>query len=335
MLAGRWGLSVHDDVALPALALVHVVEHRNAARRLHDAAKAAAEHAAELGQPAAQAAVLQPVVLRPVGAVEARIVDGVVARRHFGKSRRRRRVVFASGAHRLLVLAGIGRLHQREEKFPVGRGGALGFRRLRRQAAVGRIDDHRGARAGMLDGHERRAVGTADIDRGAALLPRIVAEMGGALQVQRLPLRVGEELLVAVAGRTLQRRVEFFRPDALKIRLPPRRFRRRTEEPARRPGCASTEMAPPTAAVMVTVTIRRATTPTTPELSSRRRILSILALSFVAAYRGLNTRTSLGGSLAGVATLPSWSGQVGQLGDAAVLVQSRRPMRCRGASLKA
>src|SRR5262249_49512275 len=53
--------SVHDDVALPALALVHVVEDRDAARRLHDAAKAAAEQAAELGQPAAQAAVRQPI----------------------------------------------------------------------------------------------------------------------------------------------------------------------------------------------------------------------------------------------------------------------------------
>src|SRR5216684_1545172 len=49
--------SVHDDVALPALTLAHVVENRDAARCLHDPAEAAAEQAAELGQSAAQAAV--------------------------------------------------------------------------------------------------------------------------------------------------------------------------------------------------------------------------------------------------------------------------------------
>src|SRR5205823_11258760 len=85
--------SVHDDVALPALALVHVVEDRDAPRRLHNAAKAAAEQAAELGQPAAQAAVLQAIVLRPIAAVEARGIAGVVARRSFRKPRRGRRVV--------------------------------------------------------------------------------------------------------------------------------------------------------------------------------------------------------------------------------------------------
>src|SRR5262249_28839115 len=46
--------SVHDDVALPALTLVHIVENRDAARRLHDATKTAAEQAAELGQTAAE-----------------------------------------------------------------------------------------------------------------------------------------------------------------------------------------------------------------------------------------------------------------------------------------
>src|SRR5712671_5645900 len=85
--------SVHDDAALPALALVHVVEDRNATRRLHDAAEAAAEQAAELGQPAAQAAVLQPVVLRPIAAVEARDVAGVIARWQLRETRRGRRVV--------------------------------------------------------------------------------------------------------------------------------------------------------------------------------------------------------------------------------------------------
>src|SRR5262249_54466268 len=39
--------SVHDDVALPSLALTHVVEDRNAAGRLHDAPEAAAVGAAK------------------------------------------------------------------------------------------------------------------------------------------------------------------------------------------------------------------------------------------------------------------------------------------------
>jgi hypothetical protein len=37
----RMGASVHDDVALPALALPYVIEDRDAARRLHDPTEAA------------------------------------------------------------------------------------------------------------------------------------------------------------------------------------------------------------------------------------------------------------------------------------------------------
>src|SRR5262249_46792427 len=60
----QMGAPVHDDVALPALPLTHVVEHRDAAGRLHDAAEAPAECGAELGQPARQAALRQTAVLR-------------------------------------------------------------------------------------------------------------------------------------------------------------------------------------------------------------------------------------------------------------------------------
>src|SRR6266446_4310270 len=74
--------SVHDDVALPSLTLTHVVEDGNAARRLHDPAKAASG-ASKLGQPAGQAALRQGTVLRTVIAIHAR---RVVARRRFGAS---------------------------------------------------------------------------------------------------------------------------------------------------------------------------------------------------------------------------------------------------------
>src|SRR5262249_46138107 len=88
--AGRQvGAPVHDDVALPPLTLIHVVEYRDAARCLHDAAEAAAEEAAKLGQPAVQAAVRQPIVLRAIAAIETHKVARMVARRRFSESRRR------------------------------------------------------------------------------------------------------------------------------------------------------------------------------------------------------------------------------------------------------
>src|SRR5260370_4801471 len=71
------GAPVHDDVALPPLALIHVVEDRDAAGRLHDAAEATAEEAAELGQPAVQAAVCHTIVLRTVTAIKTHKVAGV------------------------------------------------------------------------------------------------------------------------------------------------------------------------------------------------------------------------------------------------------------------
>src|SRR4029077_11076538 len=81
--------AVHDDVALPSLPLTHVVEDRDAARRLHDPAKAAGRPA-ELGEPTCEAALAQRTVLRPVVAVHAR---RVVTRRQLSKSRRACRVV--------------------------------------------------------------------------------------------------------------------------------------------------------------------------------------------------------------------------------------------------
>ena len=158
--------AVHHDVALPALALADVVEHRDAAGRLHDAAEAAGR-GAELGQPEGQAAVRQRAVLRTVMAVHAR---RVVARRKLGESRRGRRIVLAAGAGRLLVLAGLGRLQQCETKFAIGGGGLLrppasspecGHWADRRSAMCAR----RCASAVMND----VVVGAGDVELGAAL----------------------------------------------------------------------------------------------------------------------------------------------------------------------
>src|SRR5438105_629880 len=85
--------SVHDDVALPPLALADIVEDRNAAGCLHDPAVAAGA-VAELGQSAGQAAVRQVTVLRAVMTVDR---DDIVAGRGFRKTRGGRRIVFAAG----------------------------------------------------------------------------------------------------------------------------------------------------------------------------------------------------------------------------------------------
>src|SRR5580704_9857784 len=63
--------SIHDDVALPPLALPDVVEDRDAARSLHDAPEAAGR-GSELGQSAGQAAIRQLAVLRTIMAIHAR-----------------------------------------------------------------------------------------------------------------------------------------------------------------------------------------------------------------------------------------------------------------------
>src|SRR5436305_14378566 len=99
------GAPVHDDVALPSLALTHVVEDRDAARCLHDPTEAPTERGAKLGQPAGQAALPQRSVLRTVLAIHAR---GVVAGRKLRVPRRRPWIVLAAAACRELILARCG-----------------------------------------------------------------------------------------------------------------------------------------------------------------------------------------------------------------------------------
>src|SRR5271169_3449823 len=96
---------IHDNVALPPLALTHVVEDRNAAGGLHDPTEASAERGAKFGQPGGQATFPQRRVLRTVVTMDAR---GVVARGKFRASRRRRRIVFPASAGSQIVLAGLG-----------------------------------------------------------------------------------------------------------------------------------------------------------------------------------------------------------------------------------
>src|SRR5712675_1047451 len=122
----QMGAPVHDDIALPDLPLTDVVEYRDAAWRLHDAAEAAAECGSKLGQPARQAALRQTAVLRAVIAVHAL---GVVARRKVGASRRGRRIILAAATARRLAFACLGRLQQGKTEFPVGGSHLLPLRR--------------------------------------------------------------------------------------------------------------------------------------------------------------------------------------------------------------
>ena len=146
--------SVHDDVALPPLSLTHVVEHRDAARRLHDPPEAA-DWPPNSGSPA----VRQRSGNAPSSGPSWRFMRcSVVAGRKFRESRRGRRIVFAAVARHRLVLAGLGRLQQGETKFPLGGGDLLSLRRQRRNPAIGRIDDQRRARAGALHGMQTVAL---------------------------------------------------------------------------------------------------------------------------------------------------------------------------------
>src|SRR5262249_43809324 len=96
----QMGAPVHDNISLPALPLTHVIEHRDAARRLHDPAKAPAECGSKLGQPARQAALRQTAVVRTIIAVHA---HGGVARRKVYASRGRRWVILTTATARRLV----------------------------------------------------------------------------------------------------------------------------------------------------------------------------------------------------------------------------------------
>src|SRR5262249_47601049 len=163
--------AVHHDGALPALALADVVVHRDAARRLHDPAEAAAAIAgAELRQPDGQAAVRQRAILGAVMTVDAR---RIVAGWKLVTPRRGCRIVLAAGASGLIELTGLRRPHELKAQLAIGGGDPGGLRRHRRNAAVGRIDDRGRALAGALHGAELVVVGTGDVELTATLAAHV------------------------------------------------------------------------------------------------------------------------------------------------------------------
>src|SRR5262249_2493057 len=104
------GIPIHDNVPLPALALVRVVEHRDAAGCLHDPDEGAAKSPKRQhgqGQPSEQTAFSQTSVLRTIMAIDPR---RVVTGRAFCESRRGGRIVFTGATGPPLDFASLGRL---------------------------------------------------------------------------------------------------------------------------------------------------------------------------------------------------------------------------------
>src|SRR5438094_6803399 len=122
--------AIHHDVALPALPLTHVVEHRNASWRLHDPMRAVA---ADPRQPRGRAADRRRGILRTIMAIDRyRVVAGSALR----EARRGCRIVFAAGTAAVGDLASLGRLQQSEAEFPIGGSHLLGLCRQLRNPAI-------------------------------------------------------------------------------------------------------------------------------------------------------------------------------------------------------
>src|SRR5947208_1679577 len=138
---------------------------------------------------------------------------GVVARGKLCAPRRGRRIVLAAGTVPVLVLASLGRLQQGETKSPFGGGELLSLCRHLWNPAIGRIDNHRRARAGVLPGYEQLVIGAADVELGPALRTPVFASQRRPLSIQLGPLRRGKKFLVRKSGGALLRRIGFLRPN--------------------------------------------------------------------------------------------------------------------------
>src|SRR5262249_714245 len=105
----------------------------------------------------------------------------IVARGQLCEPRGGRWIVFATSAVLVVVLTALGRLQWGEAKLPCGSGQLLSFCRHLRNAAIGRIDNHRSARAGVLPWYEQLVVGPADVELGPALRTLVLALQSRAL----------------------------------------------------------------------------------------------------------------------------------------------------------
>src|SRR5712691_5738395 len=116
--------SIHDDVALPPFPLEGVIEHRDAARRLHNPGETA-NRSAKIWQDGGHTPIAQAPVLCTQVAIQS---SHVVARRELLPSRRRLWVVLPTGARwGVLLLARFGGAQEGELKFQIGGDELLSF----------------------------------------------------------------------------------------------------------------------------------------------------------------------------------------------------------------
>src|SRR5262249_22509794 len=178
---------VHDDVALPTLSLAHVIEHRDAARRLHDPTKASAECGSKLGQSTRQTALRQTTVLWTVIAVHA---YGIVARWQIRVPRRGRRVILSAATSRRFAFARFGRLQQGETEFPGGGSRGASLWHQWRKPAIGWVNYQRGTLPNTLVGQEYCVVvRTRDVELCSGLCGPLFAVELRPLSVDFVPLR--------------------------------------------------------------------------------------------------------------------------------------------------
>ena len=198
--------------------------------RLDDLRKEAGG-AAEVRQDGGHAPLAERSILGTVGPIDgaaARRAGGQVVRRRFGappatpvRTCHPRSRASCSCRRRWPAAARAG-----TRGSPAAASSASGVER--RNAAVRRIGDQgRAPPRRLVRQEDVGGVGAADVLLAAALVtPDVLADDRRALLVQLGPFLVGEELLVGVASRPLQRDLEGVGPDALQIRRPPRRLRR-------------------------------------------------------------------------------------------------------------
>jgi len=119
-------------------------------------------------------------------------------------------------------------LQQSQTKLAIGGSNLLGVRRQSAASGIGRIDDHRCAGAGALDGRKtvryRRAGNVQSVPRsrayrGRSIAARCLSNSARWSCVKNSWLRIWEKRCKGRGG--------FVGPDALQIRFAPRRFQHR------------------------------------------------------------------------------------------------------------
>src|SRR5712692_3217947 len=190
---------VHDDVTLPPLPLARVVEHRDAAGRLHDPLEPA-----KVGYHGRHAPIRQTAVFRTVEAI---LACDVVKGRRVVIPWRGLRVVLPAGTGSLLVLARLSGLHKGQTILSIPLGEKLCLRHDRGNSPVRWVHNQRRTPPRVPHRGEDRVVRAGDILFGAPLYAYLAAEKRRSLLIENSPFFRCEELLVRKLLGPLQGRL--------------------------------------------------------------------------------------------------------------------------------